>query len=900
MHISRFAFAPAALLALGIFGSPAHALTKGELTCQQSIADEGRAFAKARAQLIFDCNNKVTKGDDCNEDKRDAKLEKALTSLTRHITKNCHDVDLGNLGLPGTCSDPDGGDFSVDNLIACIAGQVETGVDDTGDSVFPDLKALEQHAQRRCQATIAGAARTFESRKLRARTRCLVLQLKGKVPASVDCRAEVILTPGTTGDPNTDKLLHKAGDKFNEQISRRCNDVVLETLGFPADCTDPDGPPFSTDNLIACLLPQLEATVDAIVNTQFPPPGGATPTPTETATATGETPTATATTAETPTGETPTPTETPTTAETPTETATTAETPTATTTPGPGETPTETATTAETPTATLGEPTPTETPGGGPTATETGGPNPTPTETPGGGPTPTDTGGPNPTPTETPTGGACGTLDADCDSPGTQCPNAAAGILCSATCECACPGAVEFTGTSTDGVLDTGWTGLAHDATVISDGTVTVDVTSCPGGGTSRPCGVCTFTGPIPNAGAANYTALTGTQINNQRCTGNVRNTCGTSGEDPTCATSGGTCEFYFGTLLPLAAGGVSTCVENHFNGTFTGTANVETGTSSSSPHLISRVFGGATNPNPCPRCLGDPTPNDGKRGGTCSGGTDNGLACDIDGSSPNQHFGSTSLDCRPNTSVLASLPIDLTNTTGTATRTLSAENPNCRATGSTALKCFCDTCAQLDAAPCSSNADCLAGRICGGLRCGGGSNAGGVCTVAGVNTECPGGSCGRPGLQTAPNQCDDATCTPTTGNSGECSAGPTNFYCSPNATMIPCDTQTDCDNAGLRSCVGGANAGTVCTVASECPSGSCDLDTCTRAIQRPCFTDNGVVGNSINATGNPDVPVNDASDPTLAALFCIGPTSSGSVNNAAGLPGLGRLELLGHAQGIP
>ena len=41
-------------------------------------------------------------------------------------------------------------------------------------------------------------------------------------------------------------------------------------------------------------------------------------------------------------------------------------------------------------------------------------------------------------------------------------------------------------------------------------------------------------------------------------------------------------------------------------------------------------------------------------------------------------------------------------------------------------------------------------------------------------------------------------------------------------------------------------------------------------------------------------MPVNDASDPTLAALFCIGPTASSAVNAAAGLPGLGRLELMG------
>jgi len=51
-----------------------------------------------------------------------------------------------------------------------------------------------------------------------------------------------------------------------------------------------------------------------------------------------------------------------------------------------------------------------------------------------------------------------------------------------------------------------------------------------------------------------------------------------------------------------------------------------------------------------------------------------------------------------------------------------------------------------------------------------------------------------------------------------------------------------------------------------------------------------------VNATGHVDVPVSHQSNPTLASLFCIGPTSAGSVNAAAGLPGLGRLELQGHA----
>src|SRR6185295_18094646 len=221
---------------------------------------------------------------------------------------------------------------------------------------------------------------------------------------------------------------------------------------------------------------------------------------------------------------------------------------------------------------------------------------------------------------------------------------------------------------------------------------------------------------------------------------------CGTGGEQPACASAGGHCQFYFGTLLPLSAGAVSTCVENHFTGSFTGTANIETGDSTSSPSLISRVFGGATNPHPCPQCIGDGTPNDGVRGGTCSGGTDNGASCDVNGSSPNENFGATSLDCRPNTSVLATLPIDLTNTTGTATKTLTTDSPFCRAVGHTTERCMCDTCNTGPAVvPCSTNADCPdppgpIGPICGGRRCQTGVNAGAACTN---NTECPGSTCG-------------------------------------------------------------------------------------------------------------------------------------------------------------
>jgi len=67
----------------------------------------------------------------------------------------------------------------------------------------------------------------------------------------------------------------------------------------------------------------------------------------------------------------------------------------------------------------------------------------------------------------------------------------------------------------------------------------------------------------------------------------------------------------------------------------------------------------------------------------------------------------------------------------------------------------------------------------------------------------------------------------------------------------------------------------------------------------RDCF-DNGVDSETLTATGVQSAPVNDVSNPTLAALFCVGPTSSASVNSAAGLPGAGRLELGGTAVGLP
>src|SRR6185436_19897462 len=138
---------------------------------------------------------------------------------------------------------------------------------------------------------------------------------------------------------------------------------------------------------------------------------------------------------------------------------------------------------------------------------------------------------------------------------------------------------------------------------------------------------------------------------------------------------------------------------------------------------------------------LNDPTPNDGVRGGTCRDGVRHDQACDVGGNSG--FFGPLSIDCQPEfargsgTLSIGFKPA----TTGVTTLTASR---NCN--DAPGQLCPCDTCATLQAEPCSTNADCPGGAICGGRRCVGGTNAGTPCTVA---SQCPSGFCNRPGQPT-------------------------------------------------------------------------------------------------------------------------------------------------------
>ena len=433
---------------------------------------------------------------------------------------------------------------------------------------------------------------------------------------------------------------------------------------------------------------------------------------------------------------------------------------------------------------------------------------------------------------------------------------------CSGMCQCAgpctlpnpVPGAVAFIG-KPGSDLDTGWTGIGHDTHTVDDAALMAgNVSNCDLDTGSPTCGQCDLTGPIAFPGPAKNCLCS----NLATPDASSLNVC--DPQAPSCP-GGETCYCLLGPPLPISAGGVPVCVLNHLTGPVTGTANV----SDSGPHagegavrlqLSAAVHNGDAVERPCPTCVNDPTPRDGVRGGTCNGGVRDGQPCDVGGTS--EFFGPLSSDCQPSSAKgIGNLAISF-NPATTGTTQLASARPCSDASGN----CFCDTCATLAAEPCNTNADCPGGVACGGKRCIGGTNAGVPCTAA---SQCPSGFCNRAGQPTKPNACVDGVCSPNPSDGpheGICEAGPIDQQCS----LEP-----------FRGCTGSADC-------NPPPAGNCPTclpgQSCASAL-RQCFLD------PIVREGSPGTQT-----AVVAATFCIPPTSSQSVNQVAGLPGPGALEL--------
>lgn len=236
-----------------------------------------------------------------------------------------------------------------------------------------------------------------------------------------------------------------------------------------------------------------------------------------------------------------------------------------------------------------------------------------------------------------------------------------------------CPSQLRFELDEADANIDIGTSGAAHNLPWVSGAALTVDVLGCQG--SVPPCGECQLGSAVANGGA----------VVNGLCANNT-----TRCDSDTDCGVGGKCTLYFGAPVPLPVGGTPICAVATIGTGTSGSINIETGEGGLDAFSLSvRVGSGLTNASPCPQCLGDASPSDGVRGGTCEGGPNNGGACDAEGWS-GAYSSWTSLDCLPSlgsTLTTMNLPVGPLGTEG-ADWELTAASPQCSA--NSADKCFC------------------------------------------------------------------------------------------------------------------------------------------------------------------------------------------------------------------
>ncbi|MBI5503725.1 MAG: hypothetical protein HY899_02915 [Deltaproteobacteria bacterium] len=485
-------------------------------------------------------------------------------------------------------------------------------------------------------------------------------------------------------------------------------------------------------------------------------------------------------------------------------------------------------------------------------------------------------------------------------------------LNCKCTTGAACTSAELTTLIGSD--LDSGWTGLGHNADVVIGSTITartlrrcsdndaacVKDSDCGSNDCKATCdclddNLCDITGPT----------------HQKHCVTTLAN-CLTNAECPV----GVSCVATFGPPLPLSSGGTPACVVTYFDGLLSGTADAGAGTGVMSANLRSRVHLGELLGRPCPRC-GTPAQNPqvGQQF-TCEGGQTPGAACTVEGVSPN--FGGVSHDCAPTTGSNmsgAGLTIRFNEvTTGTTTKTAKLPCKNYSFTSnplSGTGKCIDDDLA------CSSNADCR--------RC-----TGDPTTACTGEAQCAGkGTCAE-----APDQpiscgfwCQCGFCNNNPSlpcfESGDCPQGQT---CqvgtgTNNAQNSPQQKPNDCasdknicgmeqDERCAQTLDGRCSLQEYrsCNDDSTCQSngaGVCEFDF------RPCFepriSRTGVpsplgaycTDTLATCTANADCGVggtcaNDTSVPQTVALFCVPQTGSPAINNAAGITGPGAVAVKG------
>ena len=232
------------------------------------------------------------------------------------------------------------------------------------------------------------------------------------------------------------------------------------------------------------------------------------------------------------------------------------------------------------------------------------------------------------------------------------------------------------------------------------------------------------------------------------------------------------TCNCNFGAPLALSSGGVPVCVLNRYTADHVGTADVGRGILDDQFIDTALVhLGENTQLEPCPTCVGDPTPNDGTRGGSCTRGLRINQPCDVNAIHPT--FGPASHDCPPNSLTNISgggLRLNLAFKTAPSSLpfTLPCDNPP-------GELCPCRVCSGNTLQGCSSDQEC--------------ADAGaGTCTAGG-------------GAGVSPNACNGGLCV-----DGFCPDGPTEMFCDGKVRgngrgFLQCNTTADCVTLDAGAC---------------------------------------------------------------------------------------------------
>ena len=345
---------------------------------------------------------------------------------------------------------------------------------------------------------------------------------------------------------------------------------------------------------------------------------------------------------------------------------------------------------------------------------------------------------------------------------------------------------IGFTFESTAGSFASfGWTGALHDVEEPLDTPFGVKTTECTGG----PDGVCRFEGPSDPV----------SKVNRRRCLFHMSKTCNTDGDCPLDSGNPTPCVYIYdapiSTPLASANGKRGACGWSYIPIAGPGQAPTIAGTlnlASADLNLENLRILLPLNSSPtgfygaCAECVGDPTPNDGVKGGICRStthlgkangiaddGPDIGMPCDVNryGTIPGFE-GSYSMDCSP-TVISVGKPTEFGGsfTSQGFQISITDKSPPC---GTMGEKCFCGMCSDDNTTACESDGDCSGGGSCLG-------GAGSTSTLI---------------FNVASNACPDRMCDwdPST-DLGKCHSDPT-IFCYPGGVgsriIAPGYTQVD------------------------------------------------------------------------------------------------------------